>query len=46
MKSDMQKGGISGLVQKKNWNFYLHNSSGGEYLRLFLLCKKSASIAV
>ena len=44
-KSNVQKGRISGLVQKKNWNLFSDNSGDGEYLRLFLPCKKSASIA-
>ena len=41
----MQKGRISGLVQKKNRNLFPDNSGDGEYLRLFLRSKKSASIA-
>ena len=41
----MQKGRISGLVEKKNWNLFPNNSGDGEYLRLFLPRKKSASIA-
>ena len=45
-KSNVQKDRISGLVQKKNWNLFSNNSGDGECLRLFLLRKKSASIAI
>ena len=44
-KSNVQKGRISGLVQKKNWNLFPNNSGDGDYLRFFLPRKKSASIA-